>query len=178
MGRPIETIHSTQRLIFALIGAWAKNGKVFYVKRSMNMPNYPGVFGLLSTRYDPLNDGFMGDAESAKPTFQRMADERLHGAPIKVGKKITSHTYQTGPAGPLHLEIFEIFLEQEPALNPEFYTEFAWMDRWNLLNLSIKGECGKCTESLLGEREYWNGMETGKPVLFGHQRRRGGFPLL
>ena len=163
--------YSPDHYIFGLIGVWCKIEKdevlYYYVKRSSKMDNYPNTWGLLSRQWN-RNDyhNILGLKDKLQPLFQEMSVQRLDNTPIKVIQWLATQANkpEENPLGCwLYLDIFQIELEKEPVLNPEFYTEAKWMTRKDILNLSITQECGRCTE-MLTEFLRWHRLKELDPA--------------
>lgn len=131
--------------IDAVIGAWFRDGRTYYVKRSPQMENYPGVWSLLSIQFarDELVD--FTDLASAKKVMERMSEERLGGVPVRLIHYLKSARCSDNPMQvPVTLHLYQIELESEPKLNPEYYVDFAWFTPEEYMKASENATCGLC----------------------------------
>lgn len=131
--------------IHAIIGVRTDGKKTWYVRRSMSMKNYPGVWSLLSIQYLPEELPDCLDLGAAEALMQRMSDERLGGVPAFVRRYLTSGTCSDNPMGErVVLHLYEISLGWTPELEPEFYTDATWMLPEEYLEASEGLTCGLC----------------------------------
>lgn len=132
--------------IHAVIGVRYRGNSTYYVKRSLEMGNYPGVWSLFSIQYppsdlpDPTKIGGTVDA-----LFRKMSNERLGGVPIEVKEYLTSGSSDDNPMGvDVHLHLYEIALADEPLLNPRYYTDGAWLSPVEYEDRCADQLCGLC----------------------------------
>jgi hypothetical protein len=138
-------MRTTTQHIDAIIGVYVQDDRTFYVKRSPSMENYPNAWSLLSIQFtlDELQD-FL-DLPSAQRVMERMSQERLCGAPVHVVRYLKSARCSDNPMGvPVRLHLYEIELEEEPRLNPEYYIDSAWMTPEEYTVASANSTCGLC----------------------------------
>jgi hypothetical protein len=132
--------------IHAVIGVRRRGDSTFYVKRSMEMSNYPGVWSLFSIQFSPEE---LPDPRSLGPTvnrlFAKMSNERLGGVPVEVESYLTSGSSDDNPMGvDVHLHLYEIRLADEPRFDARYYTDGAWL-RPEEYELRCADEiCGLC----------------------------------
>lgn len=132
-------------LLHAVIGVRTIGRETWYVKRSMGMANYPGVWSLLSIqmREDELPD--VMDLAAAEVLFRRMSEERLCGVPLVVTSHLTSGTCADNPMGRrVVLHLYGMSFLHEPVLNPAFYTESRWMKPAEYVEAAAGQTCGLC----------------------------------
>lgn len=131
--------------IEAVIGVWFKDGRTFYVKRSESMENYPNVWSLLSIQFtrDELAD--FTDLATAQKVMEKMAEERLGGASVRLVRYLKSARCSDNPMQvPVTLHLYEIELEDEPNLNARYYVDSAWFTAEEYINASENATCGLC----------------------------------
>lgn len=139
------SIRSDPKELHAVIGVRFANNRTYYVRRSAKMTNFPSVWSLLSIQYDPrwLKDA--NDLAKVQTLMERMSKERLGGAPIKVKRFLTSGDDPDSPVGRhVHLHLYEIELPEEPQLNPDYYTDAAWLTPEKYEQVSADESCGLC----------------------------------
>lgn len=140
--------------ITAVIGVWTRGNRTYYVHRSGTMRNYPGAWSLFSEQYDPAEIDPDDHAE-IKKVFDRMSKRRLGGVQIKVGRLVSARSRYTHALGSsVTLRLFEIELEHEPILNPEFYSEAAWLTNDEFRKRVTAVPCGMCTRMLSDYRMH------------------------
>lgn len=139
MTQPKEPIH-------AVIGVRHHGESTYYVKRSLEMVNYPGVWSLFSIQFqpyqlpDPTTTGGAVDE-----LFRRMSVERLGGVPVHVVRYLTSGSSDDNPMDvDVHLHLYEIRLPEDPRLNPRFYTDGAWLSPDEYEDRCADQVCGLC----------------------------------
>src|SRR4051812_11521045 len=99
----------TTQPIYAIIGVRHKGPSTFYVKRSMEMENYPGVWSLFSIQYRPEQLLDPNDLEAASRLFERMSAERLGGVPIRVKEHLTEGASDENPMNRwVSLQLYEV----------------------------------------------------------------------
>jgi hypothetical protein len=131
--------------IHAMIGVWFKDGKTFYVRRSEKMQNYPNVWSLLSIRFEPTSFAHDTDLVVARDLMERMSRERLSGIGITVCRYLTSaHCFSNPTGSRVFLHMFEVELDDLPMLNPEYYSDFAWLTPEEYAARSVGASCGLC----------------------------------
>ena len=131
--------------IQAGIGAWHKDGRTFYVKRSGQMENYPNVWSLFSIQFTDEELPDYQDKEDSSKVMNRMSQERLGGEPIQLIRYIKSATCYENPMNiPVTLHLYQIELEQKPKLNPRYYADSAWFTPEEYLEASAESTCGLC----------------------------------
>ena len=131
--------------IQAVIGVWPKGERTFYVKRSPWMENYPNVWSLMSVQFAPDELADFLDLGSVQRIMERMSQERLGGAPVRVVRYLKSARCSDNPMGvPVRLHLYEIELDEEPPLNPEYYVDSAWMTPKEYTAASANSTCGLC----------------------------------
>lgn len=131
--------------LHAVIGVWHRGPLTYYVKRSPNMQNYPGIWSLLSCKYQPREIENPEDLTSAQVLMERMSKQRLDGVPIKVLDHLISGDSQKNPYElDVYLHLYSIELSREPKLNPHYYTEGAWLNADEYERRSAGQECGLC----------------------------------
>ncbi len=131
--------------LHAVIGVWFRGPLTWYVRRSLQMENYPGVWSLPSVRIardeilDPAN------LELAAPAFRRMSAQRLGGAPITVQQYLVSGSSENNP---MHIQVtlhlYAIDFATSPRLNPAYMTEARWMSAAEYRRASAGQQCGLC----------------------------------
>ena len=131
--------------IDAAIGVWPKGDRTFYVKRSPSMENYPNVWSLMSIQFAPDELADFLDLARVQRIMERMSQERLGGAPVRVVRYLKSARCSDNPMRvPVRLHLYEIELEEEPRLNPEYYIDSAWMTPEEYSVASANSTCGLC----------------------------------
>jgi hypothetical protein len=131
--------------IEAVIGVWFKNDRTFYVKRSGRMENYPNVWSLLSIQFIPEELPDFTDLGKVQEVMDRMSKERLGGVPVRLIHYITSARCSDNPMQvPVTLHLYQIELEGEPELNPEYYVDCKWFTPEEYMKVSENATCGLC----------------------------------
>lgn len=134
--------------ITAVIGVWTRGDQTYYVHRSETMQNYPGAWSLFSEQFNP-DEVDPDDPVQVKRIFERMSERRLGGIHLKVGPIISARSrYNHSLGSSVTLRLFEIELEDEPILNPEFYSEGAWLTNDEFRKRVTAVPCGMCTRML------------------------------
>ena len=85
------------RPINAVIGVRRRGGSTYYVRRSDEMENYPGVWSLFSIQYEPSDLADVRDLDAAQPLFDAMSAQRLGGVPVRISSYQTSGTSDLNP---------------------------------------------------------------------------------
>jgi hypothetical protein len=135
----------SRHVLYAVIGAWYRGDRTFYVKRSEKMQNYPGAWSLFSIQYDPSEMPDSTDLATAQRIMERMSDERLYGAPVQVRAFLTASTCNNNPINKIvNLRLYRMELERQPALHRDYYVDAAWLTRTELETRRGNTVCGSC----------------------------------
>ncbi len=119
---------SNKPSLHAVIGVWHSDDVTLYVKRSEKMQNYPGVWSLFSIQFRPDQLPDPKDLSTVQRLMQKMSKERLGGEPVTVKAHLISGDSDDNPIGKhVHLHLYEIELQREPKLNPDYYDDGAWL---------------------------------------------------
>ena len=138
-------MESSVSQIEAVIGVWLKDGRTLYVKRSGRMENYPNVWSLLSIQFTPEELPDFTDLEAAEKVMERMSEERLGGVPVRLIHYLKSSRCSDNPMHvPVTLHMYQIELEREPELNPEYYLDSAWFTPEEYMKATENATCGLC----------------------------------
>ncbi|KKL14127.1 hypothetical protein LCGC14_2518870 [marine sediment metagenome] len=141
----METKSKDVEAIEAVIGVWHKDGKTFYVKRSHQMENYPDVWSLLSIQFTPEEMPDFTDFTPVPSILERMSQQRLGGVPIHFKRYLKSARCSDNPMNvPVTLHLYEVELEREPELNPDYYVDSGWFSVDEYLKASENATCGLC----------------------------------
>jgi len=133
------------RNIEAVIGAWLKDGRTLYVKRSGQMENYPNVWSLLSIQFTPEELPDFTDLRAVQEVMERMSEERLGGVPVRLIHYLKSARCSDNPMQvPVTLHLYQIELDHEPELNPKYYVDSAWFTPEEYVKASENSTCGLC----------------------------------
>jgi len=109
------------------------------------MENYPGVWSLFSTQYDPASVEDVTDLEAVRPIFEAMSLQRLGGVPIRVKSYLTAGSSDKNPMGVnVTLHLYEIELDEEPRLNKRYYTDGVWLSAAEYEERCAEEVCGLC----------------------------------
>ena len=131
--------------IHAVIGVWYRNGRTYYVERSHKMAHYPGVWSLFSIQFSQSELTHCEDLATVQRLMDRMSDERLGGAAIVVKRHLISGNSDQNPIKKhVYLHLYQIDLVCDPVLNPEFYTQGAWLTAKEYEERSAGQPCGLC----------------------------------
>ncbi len=131
--------------IRAVIGVRHNGPSTFYVKRSLEMENYPGVWSLFSIQYKPEELRDPTDLEAATRLFERMSAERLGGVPVRAKEYLIEGASDQNPMNTwVTLQLYEIDVPQEPVLNPRYYTEGDWLSPEEYEERCAEQRCGLC----------------------------------
>jgi hypothetical protein len=131
--------------IHAVIGVRHNGPSTFYVKRSLEMENYPGVWSLFSIRHRPEDLPDARDLQAAGRLFERMSAERLGGVPVRVKEHLIEGASDQNPMNTwVTLQLYEIELLEEPILNPRYYTEGDWLSPQEYEERCAEQRCGLC----------------------------------
>lgn len=130
--------------IHAVIAVWHRGSKTFYVRRSARMANYPKVWSLMSIQFDPTTVNPL-DAAAVQTLMERMALERLCGAPLRVTRYLSSANCADNPMRRrVFLYLYEVELLEDPRLNPGYYIDSAWLEPAEYEARSFGATCGLC----------------------------------
>jgi len=141
---PISNFVS-KKTINAVIGVQYKGNETFYVKRSDNMENYPGVWSLLSIQFSPEEIIDFLDLNDIQPLMNKMSEQRLGNVPVNVLQYISSTTCTENPIDAIvNLHLYRIEFEEEPILNPSYYSDSEWMTPEQYLEKRGDALCGSC----------------------------------
>lgn len=154
----------TRGPIHAVIGVRHDGPKTWYVKRSMKMENYPGVWSLPSIRCDPADLRNPSDLSVAQANFDRLSAQRLGGAPLKVRRFLLIDTSDMNPMGvDVTLAMYEIEAPEDLDLVREFYVDSAWMMPADYELASAGQPCGMCLR-MWSDWAWLNGI-TDRPFV-------------
>jgi hypothetical protein len=160
--------------INAVIGVWHNGPSTYYVKRSLLMSNYPGVWSLFSIQFTPAelpDPRLVGGA--VKDLFRRMSRDRLGGVPVTVAKYLTSGSSEDNPMGvEVSLHLYKIELHKAPRLNEQYYTDGAWLLPAEYENRCADQMCGLCLR-LWADYAWLTGL-TERPFLLPKLRSLAG----
>lgn len=134
-------------VLHAVIGVWRKGQRTYYVRRSEKMANYPGVWSLFSIQFDPIELPAPEDLKKVQDLMKKMAEERLCGASIETKGHLLSDDSDHNPIDThVFLNFYEIHFPRDPKLNPNYYTDGAWLtfDEYRQRLKSSPGQCGSC----------------------------------
>ena len=152
------------RPINAVIGVRRRGGSTFYVRRSEEMENYPGVWSLFSIQHDPATLPDVTDLSAVQPLFDALSAQRLGGVPVRVGRYLTSGSSDLNPMNAdVTLHLYEIEFDAEPRLNKHFYTAGDWLDAAEYENRCAERVCGLCLR-LWSDYAWLNGY-TDRPFI-------------
>ena len=135
----------SKKEINAVIGVCYEGTKTLYVKRSANMENYPGVWSLFSIQFDPdeLTDHL--DLSNVQRLMSKMSEQRLGNIHTKVKGYISSTVCTENPINSIvKLHLYSIAFEESPLLNPEYYSDMAWLTGDEYLDKRGDRTCGSC----------------------------------
>ena len=133
------------RPINAVIGVRRRGGSTYYVRRSDEMENYPGVWSLFSIQYEPSDLADVRDLDAAQPLFDAMSAQRLGGVPVRISRYLTSGSSDLNPMNvDVTLHLYEIEFDEEPHLNPRYYTASDWLDADEYEDRCAEQVCGLC----------------------------------
>lgn len=152
----------------AVIGVRFRNHLTYYVKRSESMENYPGVWSLFSTQFDPNELGDPEDLTRVQRLMEEMSKERLGGVPIIVKRHLTSGDSDDNPINKhVYLHLYEIELPEEPRLNPDYYAAGEWLTPEEYQRRSANQKCGLCLR--LWSDYAWMAGITDRPFVPQHE---------
>ena len=150
--------------ITAVIGVRHDGPLTWYLRRSMRMANYPGVWSLPSIQFAPEDLPDIADLDRVSAHFARLSAERLGDVPVTVRRHLTSGTSDMNPMGvDVTLHLYLIDLPREPVLDPAFYLEADWLSAADYEERSAGQPCGLCTR-LWGDFAWACGI-TDRPFL-------------
>lgn len=121
----------------------------YYVKRSMRMENYPGVWSLPSIQHEAGELHDPCDLRAAQKIFTRMSHERFYDAPIAVLGHLVAGSSDENPLGRMvHLNLYRVGFLEEPMLNPRYYANSAWLvgEEFTQKTMFSPLPCGLCTK--------------------------------
>ena len=131
--------------IHAVIGVWRRGDLTYYVKRSKEMENYKGVWSLLSIQFEPSELRDRSDLHKVQELMEQMSDERLGGTPISVMNYLDSgNSSHNRYEKHVYLHLYEVRLQREPTLNPDYYTLGAWLTAQQYEERNAGQPCGLC----------------------------------
>ena len=131
--------------LHAVIGVRYSRNRTFYVKRSQKMANYPGVWSLPSIQFDHKQTSDPTDLSNVRSLMEKLSRERLGGVPIELRRFLTAGDSAESPVDKhVFLYLYEIELPREPRLNPDYYTEAAWLTAREYEQRSAGEPCGLC----------------------------------
>lgn len=131
--------------LYAVIAVAHRDDRTFYVKRSTRMANYPGVWSLLSTQFDPRDLPDVRDLGRVQRYLDVISKERLGGTAIRINRFLTSGDSDDNPIDRhVFLRLYEVELDEEPHLNARYYTDAAWMTAEQYELASAGQGCGLC----------------------------------
>lgn len=150
------------RNIDAVIGAWFRDGRTFYVKRSGRMENYPNAWSLLSIQFRPEEFSDFTDLAAAQKVMEKMSKERLGGVPLTLIRYLKSARCSDNPMHvPVTLHLYQIELKREPELNPKYYVDSAWFTPEEYVKASDNSTCGLCMR-MWSDYCYERGLSKGR----------------
>ena len=77
--------------------------------------------------------------------MQKMADDRLHGAPVRVVRYLSSASCADNPMRQrVFLHLYEVDFATEPKLVPAFYVDAAWLEPAEYEQRAAGATCGLC----------------------------------
>ena len=140
-----ESITVRKRSLNAVIGVWHRGIRTFYVKRSDKMQNYPGLWSLLSIQYQPRDLPNPLDLQSVQLHMDKLSLERLSGRQMRVQQHLLSGDSDLNPLNRhVFLHLYEVHLDKEPRLNPDYYTAGAWLTPTEYEQRNAGIQCGLC----------------------------------
>lgn len=120
--------------------------KVLWVRRSSKMNNYPGIWTLFSQQYSPEEILGAKDLAGAKEVFNRMASERLLGAPITIEAYLDQTSgFSDDLKREVHLMLYKIEFPWGLKLNEDYYTYAQWLTWDEHFKYHKQPSCGMCT---------------------------------
>ena len=138
MNRKLPQLH-------AVIGVRYSGNRTFYVKRSRKMANYPGVWSLPSIQFERKQLPDPTNLFTVRNLMEKLSRERLGGFPIEVRSFLTAGDSAENPVGKhVFLYLYKIEMPREPRLNPDYYTEAAWLTAREYEQRSAGEPCGLC----------------------------------
>lgn len=150
--------------LHAVIGVRFSGNRTYYVKRSKKMENYPAVWSLPSIKYDPAWLRNPNDLSKVQSLMENMSKQRLGSVPIRVKRHLTSGNDPNSPVGRhVHLHLYEIEFGEEPRLNPDYYTDAAWLTPERYEEISAGQACGLCLR-LWSDYAWMTGI-SGRPFI-------------
>ena len=132
--------------LFGIIGVAYRGNRTLYVKRSMKMRNYPGVWSLPSIQFDPSSLADPANIGAVQRYVDQISAERFNGTPLTAKEFLTFGDSDENPIGMhVYLYLYWIELSGEPKLNPDYYTDVKWMTAAEYERASFGQPCGLCT---------------------------------
>ena len=136
---------STLPALHAVIGVRYRDKVTYYVKRSPRMENYPSVWSLFSIQFEPSALPDPMDLDRIQELMSRMSEQRLGGVSIATKRLLTSGDSTDNPfAKHVFLNLYEVELLEEPRLNPDYYTDAAWLTPEEYEERTVEERCGLC----------------------------------
>lgn len=133
--------------IHAVIGVQRNGDRTLYLRRSMLMSNYKGVWSLPSIKFDPAIIRGTPRLHHAQTLLERLSEDRLGGVPVTAISHLTSGSSSENPmAIDVTLHLYEVTTGAVPELNPRYYTEMAWMNEGEYRAASRGQTSGLCTK--------------------------------
>jgi hypothetical protein len=109
------------------------------------MENYPNVWSLLSIQFRPEELPDFTDLGKVQEVVDKMSTERLGGVPVRLIHYLKSARCSDNPMQvPVTLHLYQIELESEPELNPEYYVDGEWFTPEEYIKVSENATCGLC----------------------------------
>jgi hypothetical protein len=134
-----------KKKLFAIIAVAHEGERTFYVKRSLHMANYPGVWSLPSIQFDSKELGDPTDLRTVAHYVDTMSRQRLGGAALRIEELLTSGNSDDNPIDrDVHLYLYRVAFQTPPVLNPDFYTDSRWMTASEFEEASADQTCGLC----------------------------------
>ena len=146
----------------------APRSETFYVKRSPKMANYPLVWSLMSIQFDPATLNPL-DTASVQPLMEKMAQERLSGAPLRVSQYLSSASCADNPMHRrVFLHLYAVELLGEPRLNPDYYVDSAWLEpsdyRGPIVGRHLRSLHEDVVRLLRSESPHGSTLRAGRPA--------------
>jgi hypothetical protein len=150
--------------IYAVIGVRRNGPSTYYVKRSAFMANYPSVWSLMSIQHAPNEMLDPYDLYEASVYFERMSEQRLGGAALRVSRYLTAGASDANPMNvDVTLKLYELEFDEEPRLNPRYYEAARWMSAAGYEAASAGQRCGLCLR--LWSDYAWMAGYTDRPFV-------------
>ena len=150
--------------IHAVIGVRHDGPSTWYVRRSEEMANYPGVWSLMSIQFAPDDMPDPKDLDVAAGHFARLSEQRLGGVPIDVVDHIVTGSSDMNPMGvEVTLHLYKITLPSEPVLDSRYYVDSGWLSPEEYERRSAGQPCGLCLR-LWSDHAWLTGL-TDRPFV-------------